>query len=226
MVSSQPTHSPFERFLRWLVAYLFQDWQLVLLDLYKLIRTLVVGVQSTGVYEILEYDSTLELLDAKGKTAIFKRHQKVKFLQDNITVFQDHAWGDGDIFADYKCSPGVVVDRYREGDRWNILISLRETKSKGDVTDFFIERTTKNSFLQAEEWWQVEVWCKTWKLTLALIFPKERPCRRAVLQTRGENKTVVLEQSYFHALPDGRQLLKWEATQPKMAEVYTIRWTW
>ena len=45
--------------------------------------------------------------------------------------------GDGDIFVDYKCSPGVLVDR------WNVLISLRETKNAGDVTNFYIERTVK-----------------------------------------------------------------------------------
>jgi hypothetical protein len=50
--------------------------------------------------EILEYDSTLELLDVKSETAIFRKLQRVKFLQDNIIAFQDYAWGDGDIFAD------------------------------------------------------------------------------------------------------------------------------
>ena len=32
---------------------------------------------------------------------------------------------------------------------------------------------------QAEEWWQVEVWYKTQRLTLSIIFPKDRHCRRA-----------------------------------------------
>lgn len=199
---------------------------IVMLDLYHLVRLWIMREQSIGVYEILAYDSTLELLDAKGKMAVFKRHQRVKFLQNNIMVFQDHAWGDGNIFVEYKCSPGVVVDLYQEGDRWNILISLRETKSKGDVTDFFIERTVKNSFLKAEEWWQVEVWYKTQKLALSLIFPKGRHCQRALLQTRGGNRTVVLEQQQFHLLPDGRQLLRWEATNPAQAEIYMLRWQW
>src|SRR4051794_15972944 len=99
----------------------------------------------------------LELLDANGQVALFKRQQKVKFLQDNIIAFQDHAWGAGDIFADYKVSKGVAVDRYQEGDRWNVLISLRETKSHGDIEDFYFERTAQNGFTKDEEWWQVAV---------------------------------------------------------------------
>jgi hypothetical protein len=48
----------------------------------------------------------------------------------------------------------VAVDRYRDGDRWNILISLRETKSRGDITDFRFERTVRDGFVRAEEWYQ------------------------------------------------------------------------
>ena len=214
------------QFGRRLLTYLSQDWLTALLDIYHLVRPFFVQQQNIGVYEILEYNSTLDLVDPKGKVAFFRRRQKVKFLQNNIMVFQDHAWGDGEIFADYKCSPGVVVDRYKEGDRWNILISLRETKSRGDITDFFIERTVKNGFLQANEWWQVEVWYKTQRLTLSLIFPKGRHCQRALLQTRSDNRSTILDQPQFHLLPDGRQLLRWEAINPAQAEVYTLRWQW
>lgn len=226
MEQASSTQPPLARFLRKLVAYLSQDWLIALLDLYQFVCHFFAQRQLSGIYEILAYDSALELLDAKGRVAVFKRHQKVKFLQNHITVFQDHAWGDGNIFADYKCSPGLVVDRYQEGDRWNILISLRETKSKGDITDFYIERTVKNGFTNDEEWWQVEVWDKTDRLLLSLIFPATRHCQRAVLQTRGGNKTVVLDHQHFHRLPDGRQLIQWEANNLSPAEVYTLRWQW
>ena len=44
-----------------------------------------------------------------------------------------------EIFADYSCRPGEVTDVYQEGDRYNILISLRETKAAGDIEDFYIK---------------------------------------------------------------------------------------
>ena len=70
--------------------------------------------QPDGLFEVLDYDSTLELLDGAGEMAIFKRRQKVRFLQDHILAFQDYAWGDGDVLADYRIAPGEVVDCYRE----------------------------------------------------------------------------------------------------------------
>jgi hypothetical protein len=212
--------------LRKIISCFTRDWVDVAWEIYQGIRQLMTHASEQGVYEIIEYDSTLELVDPKGKEAIFKRRQKVKFLQDNIIVFQDHAWGDGDIFANYKCSPGFVVDKYQEGYRWNILISLRETKSKGDITDFYIERTVRNGYLKDEEWWQVEIWCKTDKLTLSVIFSQKRPCKRAILQTRRDNKTIVLDQSNYHHLPDGRQKIFVEIASPAQADIYTIRWTW
>ena len=46
-----------------------------------------------GIYEILKYDSTLELLDRKGREACLTRHEVIRFLQDNVVAIHDHAWG-------------------------------------------------------------------------------------------------------------------------------------
>jgi len=179
-----------------------------------------------GIYEILHYDSTLELLDPNGDTAIFHKRQQVRFLQDNVLAFEDYAWGDGNIFADYRCAPGVAVDRYQDGDRWNILISLRETKSRGDITDFHLERTIQAGFTQHEEWYQAEIRHPTQRLRMAVIFPPERPCQRATLQERKHNRTRVLGPACLQQLPDGRQLLEFETTHVRYLEIYTLRWTW
>ena len=168
----------------------------------------------------------LELVDAQGETAIFRRRQRVKFLQDNVIAFQDHAWGEGDLFADYRISPGIEVDRYQEGDRWNVLISLRETKSSGDVEDFYIERTVRHGFTQAEEWRQTEIRYRTRRLRLSIIFPQGRHCRRAVLLQRHRNRATVLDRHHLSDLPDGRQVLTWETTNPRRFEIFTIKWTW
>ena len=119
--------------LRRLLSLIFPDWITTLLTLYHDLSSAWAqrAPRERGMYEILTYDSTLELVDTKGQTAHVKRHQKVKFLQDNIIAFQDHAWGDGDIFADYAVSPGIEVDRYQDGDRFNVLISLRDQKPRG-----------------------------------------------------------------------------------------------
>lgn len=178
------------------------------------------------MYEILDYESTWEMLDTEGRKAIFRKRQRVKFLQNNIIAFEDYAWGDGEIFADYKCAPGVVVDRYREGDRWNILISLRGTKNKGDIEEFYIERTVKNGFTNSEEWQQAEIRRQTKHLQMNVIFPSSRPCRAAVITQRSENRPITLGLEHFRTLPDGRQLLTWETTKVRSFDIYTLKWQW
>ena len=130
------------------------EWAADLVNLVHALRQFARG-HTPGLYEILEYDTTLEVKDRRGKRAVFRKHQRVKFLQNNVIAFQDYVWGDGEIFADYRCKPGVVVDRYQEGDRWNILVSLRATKQRGHVEDFYIDRTVRNGFVNEEEWRQM-----------------------------------------------------------------------
>lgn len=204
---------------------LLDDWY-VLIDYGRKLMTWLRRERNEAIYEVLEYDSTLELVDSKGEWATFKRLQKVRFLQNNVIAIQDHVMGDGDVVDDYRCSPGIVADCYPEGDHWNILISLRETKSRGDVEDIYIERRVRSGFTKSEEWRQMEVWTPIKDMRLSIIFPKDRHCKRAMVKRRKANKTIPLGQEYFHILPDGRQKLIWEKKNPRLAEVYTFQWIW
>ncbi len=179
-----------------------------------------------GMYEVLEHDAQLELVDAKGRKAIYTKRQKVRFLQDYIIAYQDQAWGDGNIFADYKCSPGVAVDRYPEGNRYRILISLRETKHRGDVEEFLIERRIENGFVRTVEDLQTDIDHQTRSLSIRLIFPKDRWAREARLLEKKADRTTRLDPSHFHALPDGRQRVQWSTASPERFETYILRWQW
>src|SRR4051794_36852337 len=100
MVDTEPSQSKPNRTLRKLLAAFSLEWIVTLLELVQALYRLVIGGQRTGMYEILVYESTLELLDPQGKNAVFHKHQRVKFQQDNIIAFQDYAWGEGtNIFA-------------------------------------------------------------------------------------------------------------------------------
>ena len=131
--TTSPALQPTKRLIRRLLAWLAPDWAKILLDAWESAVGFLRRGRHSGPYEILDYDAVLELRDAKGRTALFKRRQKVRFLQDGVTSYQYEAWGDGDPFASLKCSPGVVADRYRHGHRHVVLISLRETKNRGDA---------------------------------------------------------------------------------------------
>ncbi len=202
------------------------NWIPVLGGLFRALRRFLKRQSDNGPYEVLEYEAILELPDPKGRLALFKKRLRVKFLQDYVIAIQDHAWGDGDLLADYRCSPGIEVDHYPEGDRWNILISLRETKNRGEEQDFYIQRKVLHGFTKREEWWQIEMQHETRWLKLSIVFPEQRHCGRAVLVERKRNATTILDPSHFVDLPDGRQILTWETRQPRRFETYTIKWRW
>jgi len=96
-----------------LIAVLLrQSWLEILGDVGKAVRRVVQGRSYRGMYEVLEYEATLELEDPEGKGATFKKREKVCYLQDNVIAYQDQAWGDGEILVNYRCSPGTPVDRH------------------------------------------------------------------------------------------------------------------
>ena len=212
--------------LRWVFPFLTSEAFEVLLRILKVIHRQLSREWHEGMYEILEYDSVLELKDPAGNLAELKRRQKVRFLQDNIIAYEDQAWGEGEIFADYKCSPGVPVDRYRDGFKWKVLISLRETKQRGDVTVFHLDRTIVDGFSGPHEWFQTELPYKARHLGISIIFPRSRPCQKALLVQRNRNRTTDLGPSCFSRLADGRQVLSWETKRPGVNDLYTIKWHW
>lgn len=179
-----------------------------------------------GLYEVLEYESQLELKTKTGRSALATKRQRVRFLQDNIIAYQDQVWGDGDIFADYRCSPGKAVDRYREGHRHHVLISLRETKQRGDTAEFHIERQIRNGFTHSTEQWQTEVNHHTYRLSVSVIFPKARQPKQATLIEQNSTNTFPLGPEHRHTLPDGREKVTWTTDAPRLYEAYIIRWEW
>lgn len=196
------------------------------LEAWKLVEQFREKIGYHGMYEILDYEATAEILDPRGEEVVLVRHEMIRFLQDNVVAIHDHAWGDGELFAEYNCQPGIPVDFYEDGSKWNVLISLRETKNRGDVMDLWIERVIKDGLLEDHEWLETEVDHHTKRLNLSVIFPHERRCQRATLTRKSTYNTVALGNQHFSFLSDGRQKLTWESKHPRLHDLYTIKWRW
>jgi hypothetical protein len=201
-------------------------WSDVLGELWTALRKALSGSAEEGMYEVLEYESTLELLDDRGLRARFQKHEKVLYLQSNIIAYQDQAWGDGQILIRYRCAPGTPVDQYRPGQKTYILISLREVRNRGDVDEFKIEWEMKRSFMRSTELWETEVNHRTQKLKSQVIFPRDRPPHRTVLIESTIGKIHLLGQEAIVRLPNGRWSVSWETSQPRLYERYQLKWEW
>jgi hypothetical protein len=135
-MSDEEIKSNASQFTRLVDILLGLPWLEAMAELCKAGQKLLRGMSAEGMYEVLEYESALEIKDKRGEQALFRKREKVRYLQNNIIAFQDQAWGDGKILVNYRCAPGFPVDTYRSGYKSYILISLREVKNHGDIDEF------------------------------------------------------------------------------------------
>jgi hypothetical protein len=225
-MSGEPTDNQRPNRVTGLLGILFGSDLLAVIARFLLPHLERVFSRHQGMYEVLAYEAELALLDGKGNKARLTKHQQVRFLQDNIIAYQDQAWGDGNIFAEYRCTPGIEVDRYRDGHRYRILISLRETKNRGDVEDFHIERVIERGFTKPVEDFQIDIDHKTRKFVMSVIFPKDRPPKSVKLIEQTQAKVTALDRTYVQLLPDGRCKARWETSKPQLGEDSILRWEW
>jgi len=225
-MAEQKKSTPLIPVLNLLAAFLSTDLTKIFAVLVDLFHYFKLFQPRMGLYEVLDYETRLELHDVSGHDVTYFKRQRVRFLQNSIIAYQDQAWGDGDIFAEYQCSPGIPVDRYREGHRYRILISLRQTKNRGDIEEFHIQRRIIDGFTHATEDFQTEVDHRTHKLTSTIIFPKERLPQEVIVIEQKAGRTQVLDREHFQILPDGRCQVTWQTAHPKHFEAYILRWKW
>lgn len=197
--------------IRWFVSEVMQFWK---------------ERQFEGTYKVNSHTSTLELLDRHGKMSVYTKKQTVKFTQNGVFAIQDQAWGDGEIFAKYTCSPGVIVDRYKEGYRWKVLISLQATRNRNEQEEFLIERTIKDGFLTSTCNFQVQVDHPTDVLTLSVIFPHKCHPLSVMLIEQNLKKHHTLDKSFSSRLSRGRTQYQWTVQKPRLFESFILRWTW
>ena len=203
-----------------------KSWSGVFTDVLKSSRNLIQRHFPKGSYEVLEYESTLELLNREGTKATFSKREQVRYLQDNVIAYQDQAWGDGKILIDYRCKPGTPVDTYRLGHKTHILISRREVKNRRDVDEYNIEWSIDKGFLRKTEQWETHVKHPTKHLKINVIFPKSRPPQSPVLIESNRQRSHKSEREAQTQLPDGRWQISWETDKPRLYENYILQWEW
>lgn len=214
------------KYLSWLTNNLNLPYVQIFIALRETILSIVTEFRNEAVYEVLDYESTLEIQNINGRKATFKKRKKIRYLHDDVIAFQDYAWGDGEILLNYRTNRGIPVDRYRSGFKTYILLSLREVKNRGDIDEFHIQWDIRRGFLTEDGYWSTDVSQPTRHLMVNLIFPKARPPLRLSLEESNRRQTHLLGRDAQQQLPDGRWLVSWETDKPKLFEVYVLRWIW
>jgi len=119
-----------------------------------------------------------------------------------------------------------MVDQHREGQGYTLLISLRETKNKGDMEEFIIERHVRGGFTSNYESFQTKIAYPTNRLLMKVIFPKQRTPKKVMLLEQTSGRKLELTSNNFRVMADGKQQVSWSTSNPKLLDVYTLAWHW
>jgi len=195
-------------------------------DLYGWGKSFIQKITKPGMYEVLNYETTLEILDTKGKDAILTKTEEVRFMQNNIIAFQDQAWGRGKILIDYKCKPGIPVDYYQFAHKTFIVISLRDVMQKGDITKFEIGWKIRNGFGEPSGFWSTDINHFTKRIKVNVIFPEERPPSSMGTVENNCQKNKEMPKDALVKLPDKRWQISWIKQNPRLYEHYVLKWEW
>ncbi len=180
-----------------------------------------------GSYEVLDEEITWDLVRIDGSEVVQEKSLDVCFLQSNVLVWVDYAWGDGEIMAEYTCSPGRLVEKKRVADRTWLIILLERVRNRGDRATLETRRTVRGGFERANEWASFQIVEKTRHLKLSIVFPKDRPCQRAYRSSQaGQRQDKEIDVSDPQYNSDGRQVLVVDEKHPKVGQLVTISWDW
>lgn len=175
----------------------------------------------TSPYRILNYQATLTLEDPKGMRATFQRTQQVRFLQEGVSGILDHYWGEGVSLAFYDNEAGSLEDSFKDEGRRHLVIGLKRTMGRGEVLKFEVVRRAMAQFTRDEEWVETIIDHPIDRLGYSVVFPKGRPCRRAVLHHEGLEAPLSVSK-----LAGGQTVVCFRVDHPHSNVPYTVRWSW
>ncbi len=187
----------------------------------RLRKALIPDGLLTSPYEVLNYQSTLTLHDTKGTRATFDRTQQIRFLQDGVSAILDHAWGNGILITNYHNSAGSLEDSFKDQGCRHLVIELSRKMSKGQALQFEVERTMMEGFLGGQDWWEINIDHPVHHLEQTIIFPKARPCQKAVLNKGKEQMDLPIVR-----LTDRRVMVRFIVAKPLADTAYKVRWKW
>jgi hypothetical protein len=190
---------------------------------------LLKGGNSRG-YEVLDQEHEWDLVRPDGSLAIHRKHLRVRYLNQAISVV-DFAWGEGNLFEEYSCDPGRVVDRFvARGQLW-VLISLGGLRQRGEEEDLTFRRAIGDGFLNPVEWVELGP-LEGRRVSLKVVFPKERPPEQVEI-VRTRRSLLGRQTEHREALPTSALE---EVSQRRVVSIKTgsyspdaalkVKWTW
>jgi hypothetical protein len=181
-------------------------------------------------YEILDQEHEWDFVRPDGSLVIHRKRLRVRYLNQAISIV-DYAWGQGNLYAEYSCSPGRVVDRLAvDGQLW-VLISLGGVRQRGQEEVLEFRRAVTDGFLSSQEWVELKG-LEARRVSLKVVFPRERPPEQVQIVRRRESLLGRARERRETVLPDAleetseRKVATVEERIPSLKGSLSLRWDW
>ena len=164
-------------------------------------------------YETLKYSGRLEILDPTGRVALFKRHQRVRFLEDNVGVLYDRVWGLGVLFATYVVRDARILEPIRTPKGYVVPLALSRPFRKGETFDLVTQRKIVGAFVK-ESYWDSAMHAPTDLLEMTVVSARRLSRPEIIAPPRGD----------FDATASSN-VVKMRVRGPALYDTYKLSWS-
>ena len=168
-------------------------------------------------YETIKFTGRLEILDRERRVARFVRRQRVRFLEDGISVFMDRVWGEGILFAGYA-APGLkMLEPIRTPKGYVLPLQLPRPFRNGEVFDIVTERRIIGAFYHPLAYWDTAMSAPTDLISIEVVTPPGARVRQPeiVAPARGDMDARQRPRS-----------LEFRVARPAVNIPYKLAWSW
>lgn len=168
-------------------------------------------------YKTIKFSGQLEMLDQEGRVAVFRRQQRIRFLEDGVGIFFDRVWGSGVLFAGYSAASLRILEPIRTKDGYVLPLALPRMYARGETFDIVTTRRIVGAFIEEASYWDSAMSAPTDLLTIKVIGHRSRPFRHPEL--------IVPQEGDMDATTS-RNMFNFRVKHPATNIPYKLVWSW
>lgn len=168
-------------------------------------------------FETIKFSGRVEIIDHRGRVARFRRRQRIRFLEDGVTVFFDRIWGEGVILAGYNAGQMKMIEAIPTRKGYVIALALPRAFNRGEQFDIETERRIVGAFIYDWGYWDSAMGAPTDLLTIDVRTPVGMDMRHPdiIAPARGDMDASA-----------SRRHLTFRVNKPALDIPYKLRWDW